>query len=106
MENINVWFQNSENKEKVVGVATDTKEVMKIIQNFLDDHDFKSYYTRVWYHESDDKTWFDVGSHTEFFFVEGNIYSDMMKYDEEEKKKEEQAKKNKQFRYATYYRPE
>lgn len=36
------------------------------IKEFIDDHNFKSYYTRVWKDE-DDYFWFDVGSHTEFF---------------------------------------
>lgn len=106
MENINVWFQSSENKERIVGEATNMMEIMQVIANFLDEHNFKSYYTRVWYTDSDDRTWFDVGSHTEFFFVEGNMYDDMVEYDEKEKKKEEQAEKDKQSRYATYYRPE
>ena len=106
MENINVWFQSSENKERIVGEATDMMEIMQVIANFLDEHNFKSYYTRVWHTDSDDRTWFDVGSHTEFFFVEGNMYDDMVEYDEKEKKKEEEAEKDKQSRYATYYRPE
>lgn len=35
------------------------------IKEFLDDHNFKSYYTRIWI--KDDWVWFDVGSHSEFF---------------------------------------
>ena len=106
MENINVWFQNSENKERVVGRVVEPKDIMNVIKDFLDDHNYKSYYTRIWYHEQDNRTWFDVGSHTEFFFVEGNIYNEMVKHDEEEKKQEEQKEKDKQSRYTTYYRPE
>ena len=40
--------------------ASDDIDVM-----FLDDHNYVSYYTRVW--TVDGVTWFDVGSHTEFF---------------------------------------
>ena len=106
MREINVYFQNSENKERIIGIAHNIDDVMKIIKDFIDDHNFKSYYTRVWYHENDDRTWFDVGSHTEFFFVVGNIYEDMVEYNEEQKEEKEKEEKDKQSRYATYYRPE
>ena len=45
------------------------EEVNKEIDKFLDDHNFKSYYTRVW--EENGRLIFDVGSHTEFFILEG-----------------------------------
>ena len=33
---------------------------------FLDDHNYKSYYTRMW-NDEHGNTWYDVGSYTEFF---------------------------------------
>lgn len=42
-------------------------EAEKLISTFCSDHNFKVYYTRVW--NSDGKTIFDVGSHTEFFHL-------------------------------------
>ena len=35
------------------------------IKKFLDDHNYKSYYTRVW--EENGWRTYDVGSHTQFF---------------------------------------
>ena len=40
-------------------------EAFKKIHDFLDQHNYKSYYTRVW--QKDDEVWYDVGSHSEFF---------------------------------------
>ena len=67
-----VYFENSEGKRRVIGENISTRqEVMKIIQDFLNEHNYKSYYTRVWY--KDGLTWFDVGSHTEFFLCDSNL---------------------------------
>ena len=68
---MNVYFQNSEGKMRVIGEAETEDQVYDIIQAFLDDHDYKSYYMRVWYDEG--KTWIDVGSWTEFFACDGNL---------------------------------
>ena len=68
---MNVYFQNSEGKMRVIGEAETKDQVYGIIKDFLDDHDYKSYYMRVWYDEG--KTWFDVGSWAEFFACDGNL---------------------------------
>lgn len=46
--------------------------VMSEIKKFCDERNFKIYYTRVWCEEKDGivMTKFDVGSHTEFFYVD------------------------------------
>ena len=60
-------FVNSDNKIKKLKEVYTKKEINKIIKDFLDEHHFKSYYTRIW--QEDNKWWFDVGSHTEFFVL-------------------------------------
>ena len=62
-----VFFRNSAGREREVGSAADKKEVLAIIDQFLYEHNFKSYYKRTWKEGPD--TWIDVGSHTEFFIV-------------------------------------
>ena len=62
-----VFFRNSAGREREVGSAADQKEVLVIIDQFLNEHNFKSYYKRTWKEGLD--TWIDVGSHTEFFIV-------------------------------------
>ena len=41
-------FQNSRGEERVIAEPSDREEINKEINKFLDDHNFKSYYTRVW----------------------------------------------------------
>ena len=62
-------FKNGKGEEKLIAEPLSREEVIKDINKFLDDHNFKSYYTRVW--EDNDRLVFDVGSHTEFFILEG-----------------------------------
>lgn len=64
-----LFFQNSEGEERLIAEPSNREEVIKEINKFLDDHNFKSYYTRVW--EANDRLILDVGSHAEFFILEG-----------------------------------
>ena len=64
-----LYFQNSRGVERLIAEPSNREEVVKEINKFLNDHNYKSYYTRVW--EDDDRLVFDVGSHTEFFILEG-----------------------------------
>ena len=66
---VKLIFQNSRGEERVIAEPSNREEVNKEINKFLDDHNFKSYYTRVW--EENGRLIFDVGSHTEFFLLEG-----------------------------------
>lgn len=52
---------------KFLGNYSDERDVNRRIQQFLDEHNYKSYYTRTWVENG--SKWFDVGSHTEFFVV-------------------------------------
>ena len=38
-----------------------------VVKQFLDDHNFKSYYTRMWQRENE--LWMDFGSHTQFMVL-------------------------------------
>ena len=64
-----VTFENSNGEERVIGEVDNEKEAYKIIINFLNEHNFKSYYVRYTREEVEHRTMFDVGSHTEFFYV-------------------------------------
>ena len=103
---MNVYFRDSHNEKRLLAEnVLDKKEVWKVIQKFLNDHNFKSYYTRIWY--SDNYTWFDVGSHTEFFLVDENLmgqYESENKENEQEEQNVRSAIDNK--RNAIGYRPE
>ena len=66
---LNVLFENSKGQSRTIGTVENEKSAFKVINNFLDDHNYKSYYQRTW--KKDDKTTVvDVGSHTEFFYIQ------------------------------------
>ena len=69
-----LYFQNSRGVERLIAEPLNKQEVNKEINKFLDDHNFKSYYTRVG--EEDGRLIFDVGSHTEFFILEGMSFEE------------------------------
>ena len=81
---MNLYFRDSYgNKRLIASHLQLEKEVWKHIKGFLDDHNFKSYYTRTWY--ANGYTWYDVGSHTEFFLVDKNLMEHYEDEQEEEK---------------------
>lgn len=67
-----LFFQNSKGGERLIAEPSNREEVNKEINKFLDDHNFKSYYTRVW--EADGRLMFDVGSWSEVFILEGMTF--------------------------------
>lgn len=60
-------FQNSHGIEREIGRPNNENEAMRIIRQFLDKRNYKSYYTIV--NKYDGKSVYDVGSHTEFFVL-------------------------------------
>ena len=66
---LELFFKNGKGEEKLIAEPLSREEVIKDINKFLDDHNFKSYYTRVW--EENGRLKFDVGSWSEFFYLEG-----------------------------------
>ena len=66
---LNVMFENSKGQKRIIGAVENEESAFKVINDFLDDHNYKSYYQRTW--KRDDKTTVvDVGSHTEFFYIQ------------------------------------
>jgi len=70
-----LWFENRFGEAKQIAKCADSNDVYRSIDDFIkqanaartDNKKFKSYYVRSW--EQDGKTWYDVGSHSEFFFT-------------------------------------
>ena len=65
MEKRNLYFQNSRGEYRLLLADVTEDEALKEMHKFMDDHNFKSYYTRSW--EIDGVKTYDVGSWTEFF---------------------------------------
>lgn len=72
---VKLYFVNSENEETFITSIEDRKEgsksIFKEINKFIKEKNpnYKIYYIRQW--EEGNKTWYDVGSHSEFFFTVG-----------------------------------
>ena len=61
------YFERSNGERVLLAESVDKEAAFSIMKNFLDDHNYKSYYTRTW--EEGNELWIDVGSHTEFFIL-------------------------------------
>lgn len=61
----NLYFVNRFGHRELGNHLTE-QEAARMRNKFLDNHNYKSYYTRMWKDEQGN-TWYDVGSHTEFF---------------------------------------
>lgn len=63
-----LYFKNSKGVRREIGKTKNEKEAFKLIHQFLDEHNFKSYYTRTWLNPDNKlEKIYDVGSHSEFF---------------------------------------
>lgn len=62
-----LYFENSKRKRRLIANPTSKKEIWDAILQFLEEHNYKSYYQRINFGENE---WvIDVGSWTEFFIV-------------------------------------
>lgn len=66
-----LYFENSYGQRRVIAEPQTEAEAMKEIYKFCGDRNFKIYYVRSW-KESDGLQAYDVGSHTEFFYLDKN----------------------------------
>ncbi len=64
-----IYFIDEANKSRKIGEADNVDSVMSIIREFLEQHNFKSYYINTYTIDGNIKK-YDVGSHTEFFYHE------------------------------------
>ena len=62
-----LYFEDCRENRRLIGEPNTWEETIDIIDNFLSEHNFISYYKRVNFYESE---WqIDVGSHTEFIIL-------------------------------------
>lgn len=67
LANLTLYFQNSQGKRRPLATNLTEKDAFKLIHEFCEQRNFKIYYTRHW--TENGETWYDVGSHTEFFIT-------------------------------------
>ena len=63
-----VEFGGMIGERKKIGEAESIDGCWKIINQFLNEHNYKSYYQRI-SEEEDGSLWIDFGSHTRFFWI-------------------------------------
>lgn len=74
-----LYFENTYGEARPIAEFDNENQILKEIHKFIDkcnkgkpkDRQFKSYYIRSW--SEDGKTWYDVGSHSEFFYVDKEL---------------------------------
>jgi hypothetical protein len=74
---LKLYFKNSQGKERLIAECETAKDVSREIHKFLDDHNYRSHYSRSWGNE--ENIMIDVGSHSEFFIVKGIAYGEYIK---------------------------
>ena len=75
-----LYFENAAGVSREIATCADEKEVFKEIHKFVNkcnkdrpkEKEFKIHYVREWV--EDGKTWYDVGSWSEFFYVDKELY--------------------------------
>ena len=67
----NFYFERSNGERVLLAENIDKETAFHVTYQFLNEHNYKSYYTRTW--EQSNELWMDVGSHTEFFVL---VYKD------------------------------
>lgn len=65
---LNVMFENSKGESRIIGTVENEESAFKIINDFLNEHNYKSYYKRTW-EIGDNTTVVDVGSWAEKFYI-------------------------------------
>lgn len=62
-----VYFRRSNGEDEFLANCADFHTVNEVIKYFLDKHNYKYYYSRMW-KSAPGVMKIDVGSHTEFFY--------------------------------------
>ena len=64
-------FEDRFGRYREIAEVTSRAEAATAIKDFLDAHNFKSYYTRNWVNDCESGAYlmYDVGSHSEFFCI-------------------------------------
>ena len=63
-----LYFENSRGERRIIAEPKTEEEADKEIHKFCSDRNFKIYYIRNWRDDNGLKV-YDVGSHTEFFYL-------------------------------------
>lgn len=66
-----LYFENSRGERRIIAEPKTQDDTWNEINKFCSDRNFKIYYVRKW-KNNDGLVVYDVGSHTEFFYLDEN----------------------------------
>ena len=66
-----LYFENKFGSRFAIDYPSSREEAWGIIRRFLDKYNYKIPYVREW-DDEEGLHWYDVGSHSEFFILEGD----------------------------------
>ena len=84
-----VYFKRTNGEIILLECSVTEDDARLVMRHFLDEHNYKSYYTRSWEHNG--LKWYDVGSWTEFFIWARE--EDMERYKDEQSRISQVPKK-------------
>ena len=64
-----LYFENRYGERRLIGEPADDDGAWKMIHEFCGDRNYHIPYVRIWTVESTNEVCYDVGSHTEFFYL-------------------------------------
>ena len=64
-----LYFENSMGERRLIAEPNTELDAWNEIHKFCDERDFQIYYVRTWQND-EGLTKYDVGSHTEFFYLD------------------------------------
>lgn len=67
-----LYFENSHGERRIIAEPETEEEAYKEMRKFCEDRNFKIYYIRSWTNKEGLKV-FDVGSHSEFFYLDDSV---------------------------------
>lgn len=62
-----LYFENSNGVRRLIAEPSTRDGALEAIRTFCEERNFRIYYTRIW--NTVDGECFDVGSHSEFFYL-------------------------------------
>ena len=65
-----LYLKNRFEEMKLIGNPASNKEAIQMMYDFCEERNFKIYYIRSWKNKGKNMIQYDVGSHSEFFYLQ------------------------------------
>ena len=65
-----LYFENKFEEMRLIGTPASEEEAIQMMYDFCEERSFKVYYVRSWKNKEKNMMQYDVGSHSEFFYLQ------------------------------------